>query len=114
MIHAQLPDATDPHAPHMVMLDVTLVGTMLTLDVVDKTEDGTTTTVKRRPEASITVDAYALCHIIEAMAGSQWNDRHRKREGFQDKNFYEGYKSPFADSNVRSSKSAPNTEGEGT
>ena len=87
----------------MVMLDVTLVGTMLTLDVVDKTEDNTTTTVKRRPEASITVDAYALYHIIEAMAGNQWNDRHRKREGFQDENFYAGYKSPFSDEAVRPS-----------
>ena len=96
MIHAQLPDATDPYAPHQVMLDVTLVGTMFTLDVVDKTEDHSTTTIKRRPEASITVDAYALAMIIEAMAGDQWNHRFRERDGFMDNNFYEGYKSPFA------------------
>ncbi len=95
MIHAQLPDATDPYAPHQVMLGVTLVGTMLTLDVVDKTEDHNTTTVKRREGASITVDAYALVDIIEAMAGNQHNDRIRKRDGFMDENFYSGYESPF-------------------
>ena len=95
MIYAQLPDATDPFVPHQVMLDIAYVGGMVCLEIVDRTEDGTTTTQKRREGASISVDASGLLRVIEGMVEANVAHQIRSKRGDLDNNFYSGYESPF-------------------
>jgi hypothetical protein len=100
MIYAQLPDATDPYTPHQVMLDVAYVGGMICLEIVDRTEDGSTVTSKRREGASISVDAWGLANIINGMVGADLNHGIRHKRGDLDNNFYNGYVSPFKGAHV--------------
>lgn len=94
MIYAQIPDATDPYVPHQVMLDVTYVDAMVCLEIVDRTEDGTTTTCTSRDGASILVDINALMGVLWGMVNADHNHKVRSQRGDLDANFYNGYKSP--------------------
>lgn len=98
MIYAQLPDVTDPYTPHLVMLNVTLVGDNLFFEVVDRSETYDTSVMKTRKGSSIMVNASALVNILRAMSVAEADDAaNRQTLGFMDKNFYVDYESPFDD-----------------